>query len=369
MRQLLLVTVLVILYGSLYPWHFAYIPGRPFLLPISFDDKPDFALNIWLYAPVGAIAFWAFARTGIMRWIIPVCLGLALSTFVELVQFFIPFRVSSLGDILANGLGTLAGMLLAGWVGSAPSFSRWQLRRSPEALLLSCWAAFLCFPLLPVHESGGLMANVRAFQESSFLSSALAVWTIAWFVVWELIPGAFARDTFWIVVGSLLLLLPARLFLMLRVLTKAELAAGLLALCGPLFFRRRRILPWVLATAILAALAIRSLTPLEFSASATPFSWIPLGASLTSPSEPAMLVLISKVFWYGTAVWALDRCGLGLGWSGVILAVLLASIEIVQSHMPTHAPEITDPLMAFACAAAFWMVSRSTTRNPRTPLP
>src|SRR5450631_32368 len=123
MRQLLIITVLAILYGSFYPWHFAYIPGQPFLLPVSLSDKRDLILNFWLYAPVGALAFWVFARAGILRWIVPFCLGLALSTFVEVVQPFIPGRVSSQGDILANGFGTLAGMFLAAWAGSAPEFS------------------------------------------------------------------------------------------------------------------------------------------------------------------------------------------------------------------------------------------------------
>jgi hypothetical protein len=108
---------------------------------------------------------------------------------------------------------------------------------------------------------------------------------------------------------------------------------------------------------------------LEFSASATPFSWIPLAASLTSQGQPAVLVLISKIFWYGSAVWALDRCGLGLAWSGALLAVLLASIEIIQSYMPAHVPDITDPLLALACAAAFFWINPRSSRAPCSHAP
>jgi VanZ family protein len=350
MRQLLIVTVLIILYGSFYPWHFTYPPG-PFLLPVSVSDQRDLLLNFWLYTPVGALAYWAFARGGILRWIVPFCLGLALSIFVELVQPFIPGRVSSLGDILANGLGTLAGTLLAAWAGAAPQLSRWQLRRSPEAFLLAVWVALLLFPLLPVRGPTALLINIRALQTSPFLWTDLAVWTIAWLVVWELLPGAFVRGGDWMVKGLLLLLLPARLFVILRVLTKAELAAGFLAVL--LLLWRPRIDPRAPVAAILVALALRGLMPWEFSSSPAPFEWIPLAGLFNATWQPALLILIGKIFWYGSAVWALSRLGLGLGWCGGLLAVLLAGIEVTQRFMPAHVPEITDPLLALACAAAF----------------
>ncbi len=359
MRQLLLVVVLLILYGSFYPWHFVNVPGHPFLQPVSFADKRDFLLNLWIYIPLGAVAFWALPGSGFLRWIVPLCLGLALSTCVELVQSMGPTRVSSLADILANGLGTVTGMLLASWAQSAPAWlSRWALRHTREAFLLACWTAFLVFPLMPVHGPYGLLANARAFQNNPFQWYATIVWTVSWVVAWELIPRAFIQDQFANVSGLLLLLLPARLFLILRVLTKAEMAGALLAVCVTPLVRARRITPWALATALLIAIAVRGLTPFEFSPSPAHFSWIPFGATLASEWQPAALVLISKLFWYGSAVWALDRCGLGLGWSGALLAIFLSAIEMAQRYMPAHVPEITDPLLALGLAAAFWVSSR-----------
>jgi len=365
MRRLLIFIVLAILYGSFYPWHFAYIPGNFFLIPIDFGDKRDLILNFWLYTPVGASAYWVFApRGGALRWVLPVCIGFALSTFVELLQFFVVSRLSSQGDIFANTLGTIGGMLLAAVVGSAPELSRWRLRRSPEALLLGCWLAFLLFPFFPVHGPWPLMANVHKFEGSPFLWTDLVVFTIAWCVVWQLIPSTFVRDTYWVAVGFLLVLLPARFFLILRVLTKPELAAGLVALCIAPILRRWRIPPWVTAALVLIALMIRGLAPFEFSAFAAPFSWVPFSGLLNADWQTATLILITKLFWYAAAVWAMRRCGLGLGASGVAVAVLLAGIEIVQRHMPAHVPEITDPLLALGCAAVFRLVVQAPVELP-----
>jgi hypothetical protein len=113
-----------------------------------------------------------------------------------------------------------------------------------------------------------------------------------------------------------------------------------------------------MAALVLTALMIRGLAPFEFSAFAAPFSWIPFSGFLGSDWQSAMLILIAKLFWYAAAVWAIRRCGLGLGMSGVVVAVLLAGIEVVQRHMPAHVPEITDPLLALGCAAAFGLFSR-----------
>lgn len=365
MRRLLILIILAILYGSLYPWHFAYIPSNFFLVPINFSDKKDLILNFWLYTPVGASAYWVFARrAGGLRWVLPVCVGFALSTFVELVQFFVVSRLSSKGDILANTLGTVAGMWIAAAIGSAPELSRWRLRRSPEAVLLGCWLLFLVFPFFPVHGPWPLMANVRKFEASPFLWTDFAVFTIAWFVVWQLIPLTYVRDTYWVAVAFLLLLLPARFFLILRVLTKSEVAAGLAALCMAPILRRRRIPPWATAALVLTVLMIRGLTPFAFSAFAAPFSWVPFSGLLNADWQTAALILITKVFWYAAAVWVLRRCGLGLGASGVVVALLLAGIEVVQRHMPAHVPEITDPLLALGCAAVFGLLSQASLPAP-----
>ncbi len=96
MRRLLFFIVLVILYGSFYPWRFAYIPGNLFLVPINLSDKRDLILNLGINIAGGASAYWVFARrAGVLRWVLPVCVGFALSTFVELVQFFVVTRLSS----------------------------------------------------------------------------------------------------------------------------------------------------------------------------------------------------------------------------------------------------------------------------------
>lgn len=70
----------------------------------------EFLSNIVLFVP------WGFFRRLLTRPALPgwalVLSGAALSTGIELFQLIIPGRVTAVSDVIANTLGTLAGVLL-----------------------------------------------------------------------------------------------------------------------------------------------------------------------------------------------------------------------------------------------------------------
>ncbi|MGH9200820.1 MAG: VanZ family protein, partial [Vicinamibacterales bacterium] len=69
----------------------------------------DFVLNVVLFAPLGMALRWA---TG--RWNVAVMAGVLTTLFIEVLQSrLIPGRDASLGDLLANTLGTLLGAWIA----------------------------------------------------------------------------------------------------------------------------------------------------------------------------------------------------------------------------------------------------------------
>ncbi|MEX2375108.1 MAG: VanZ family protein [Dehalococcoidia bacterium] len=84
-------------------------PGpEPFMLCILCGDRggADLVLNVVLYMPLGLLAA---QRIGVWRTLL---LGVLLSMGVELIQLFLPGRFSTLGDVVANGSGALAGAFL-----------------------------------------------------------------------------------------------------------------------------------------------------------------------------------------------------------------------------------------------------------------
>ena len=137
MRRILAGLILIILYGSLYPWRFVGWPQHAFLGWPHRLDGGDALVNILLYLPLGACAYWAFA--GLRRplqFAAPVLLAALLSTSVEVLQAFEPLRDSSAYDISTNTIGGALGMLIAFAI---------PLRPSPELFLMAAWTAHLLF--------------------------------------------------------------------------------------------------------------------------------------------------------------------------------------------------------------------------------
>ncbi len=120
---LVLGMVALILRLRLAPFDFVWdgrIPWeRATLAPLTMRDVP---LNILLFAPLGfGLAGLLGGRGGAARrpWAVAagtVALGVLFAAALEGAQFFLPERVPSLADVIANGLGALLGAaLFNGW--------------------------------------------------------------------------------------------------------------------------------------------------------------------------------------------------------------------------------------------------------------
>ncbi len=116
-RGSLVVWILLLAYASLYP----FIPLRmpPGEAVAAFFTRPrfitdfDVAVNVLAYVPLGTLACLHFMHPGgNLRAIAKAAaLGLAFSFAMECAQLFIPTRIASIYDVLANGAGALVGAL------------------------------------------------------------------------------------------------------------------------------------------------------------------------------------------------------------------------------------------------------------------
>jgi VanZ family protein len=120
---------LLIAYASLYPfdaWRGALDNPLGFLLADwpHYYTASDLALNVVAYVPLGfllALALLPYLRVRHAA-LFATLAGTLLSIGMEVLQQFLPLRVSSNLDVLTNGLGAMAGALLAVTAGE-----RWVL--------------------------------------------------------------------------------------------------------------------------------------------------------------------------------------------------------------------------------------------------
>ena len=371
MKRLSFLVVVLIVYGSLYPWQFQAWRSseNPFDVVLrgwpSHVDRyllRDLIINLSLYFPLGLTAYCAIARrhSRYLALVVALLFGSALSTFMEILQVYVPARVPSLMDIVSNTAGTAAGALAGVLFGSQIQrlLEKPARRLAPAAaILLGCWLTAQTFPFFPALTHTKLYQALAALGNGVPLSPT-EIWANAaeWFVAGLAARVIFGRLRWWFPLAALCLCV-SRFVIASRVVTPNELAGVILAVLLWQFLPERskvRAGAWSLG----AALLLRELAPFHFSARAQSFSWIPFRATLDSEWQAAVAILARKAFDYGAMVWLLRKSGVSYWRAGVAVAGGLLVCELAQIYLPGRTPEITDSTLALLMVAALWRADR-----------
>jgi VanZ family protein len=371
--RILLIVVLLVAYGSLYPFdfHSSHLGASPLWLlfhswPPAFDRSVlvDIVLNILIYLPVGLFGSLSIGKRR------SILLAAALSASIEVLQLFDDSRLCSTLDLISNIAGGAAGAWLARLYGTrvarllAESPMRASLRPSPALLLLCCWIGYQTFPLIPYLRLYPVRMKIAALLHAGpFSPVQMAASTFEWLAVARLLeeirlgPGTLAL---------LMLLVPGRLLIAGRTFTWAELAG---TACAGLLWtswlardpRRTRWLAWM----AVAILLLRGLSPFHWQSSAAAFSWAPFGAFFGSDKNSSAAVFFDKSFLYGTVVWFFSQGRFSPLTAGVGVAALLGAIEVLQTHLAGRTPEITDPIYCLIVAGVLKLLD-SADRGARS---
>jgi len=359
MARLLFLTLVLIAYGSLYPWNFYPLPpGYHGLFSLGWPRHiwrallSDIVLNVILYLPVGFFGFLALVRPlgGRGALLGATAIGVAATVSIETAQMFTR-RSSNITDVASNSLGTLAGVGAA-WLLCHGIRSAWvdRLKRSDVLILLFCWLAYQLLPLTPDFTRGaGVRFHLQWADQTGLAGFAnLLRYLSEVLILARLIRVIFgARRGRWML-PLFLCVIPLKAMMVNRALTAAELVGSGLACLIAYLWELREGEPkrGYLRYLILTAVIVEGLAPFNFEGPAH-FAWQPFLSSLTSDWTTGPAVLAEKAFRYGALVWLI---GLGRWPLGV---ALLAGIEACQAFLPRSA-EITDPLLAAIMAFAMW---------------
>ncbi len=184
--------VLLIAYGSLYPFHFVAraVPGGVFsaLWRTRFYayGRSDGISNFVFYLPLGLCVTRAFRKHWLGA-IGAIAFGGALSTSMEIAQFFDPGRVPAMGDVYANLAGTVAGAILA--------LALPRAVRDPFAwLLLGCWIGYEIFAPFHWMTQVALLLILVGLWQRGRLAGIAAALAIAFVIFDTLRPFEF-HDT------------------------------------------------------------------------------------------------------------------------------------------------------------------------------
>jgi VanZ family protein len=363
MRRIFYLTCALVVFGSLYPFHFV-LRDSPAGIIQAFRASLDFVVdrgflrdvlvNLLVYIPVGF--FFVLEerpdRPAWLRTIRAALAGAALSLCMECLQYYFPPRVPSLIDLFNNTLSAAAGGLLgiafaARARHAVDALAGWGLARPSSALFLAIvWTAALFCP--------GDWAGFRTLQKLHALFAAPApspglvfVAFVQWLGIGALAAGIAGRRRAPALLLACGLVLPLRLLVPGQHPQLFEFAAAAAAIgCWFAAPISRRLSASAIASLLTAGLIVDELRPWHFVARAGAFEWVPFASMLEFQWTSALLILFRKAAVYGTTVWAIARAGIGIPGSAVLVAALLACLEAVQIFLPGRTAESTDSVLA-----------------------
>jgi VanZ family protein len=370
------VVIAVIVYGSLYPFAFRHFDGlgpAAHALLASWAEAPsrgDFIANVALYMPLGYFAILAIGKGGVApkRIALVILTGALLSACMELVQYYDDGRQTAATDLYANIVGTGLGALVGNLTGS--NF-RWPLLREiasnrVPALLLSAWAGYRLFPYVPTIDLHKYWNTLKpGILHPSVSSYDLFRYTAIWLAIGALIEAIGGprrlRLLFPLFVGSVLV---AKVLIINTTLTTAEIAgAGLAFGAWGVLSVNPRLRIVMIALLFCGYLIAERLEPFQFAATAGSFGWVPFLSFISASTEIGVLSFFEKFFLFGSSIWLLEKAGLRLRSSVVVVAVILFITSCAQVYLPKRSAEITDTVMAVIIGAVFALIEAKTTRN------
>lgn len=370
---LLAVIAFLIIYGSLYPFRFATVSGvgpLELLQGLSFarTTRSDIAANVLLYLPLGACLTWLLASRlgGPLAAVAATLAAAALSFAIEFTQLYETRRVASLADLAYNTIGAFAGAWIA--IAIAATHRRLHgsalaglLRHPVATALLLSWIGFRLAPFTPVLDPGKWAGAFAPLATGGWLvPGAVLPHALAWLVLVPIAERLAAGRALALLGASMTAVLAGRILFAGLALDPAEMAgmAAALALAWPVLRMPVERATSLLAAALVVLIAIRGLAPFDFQLAQDRFALLPFGESLTQYRATNLTDMFLRCFTDGALVWLLARSGLTVFAATALGAGLVFSIELLQTWLPGHTAEITDPLLAIAAGGLIAVFER-----------
>jgi VanZ family protein len=195
----------LIVYASLYPFVGWRVPGVG-VLDFVLLGWPrywtwfDIVSNLLGYLPFGLLLYVALVRSGRGSGAAAAiaCLGgCGLSFAMEVLQNYLPHRVSSNVDLILNAVGTALGAAIGAALNWRGGIARWQRlrdrwfvdRSAGGIALLILWPIGLLFPTAVPFGLGHVIGRIQPLVYELLQDTPMAAWTEGW-VIAGAQPGA-----------------------------------------------------------------------------------------------------------------------------------------------------------------------------------
>ncbi|WP_164880794.1 VanZ family protein [Aestuariirhabdus litorea] len=375
MKGLFYLSVLLITYGSLYPFNFSGSEEHQLWSELmqgwnGRSHMGDILGNVILFIPYGYFAMFSIHRKRLLKVVIS---GLLLALVLQLCQVYLPSRDANIRDVLWNLIGTAVGI-----AGARIPLLRADrlLRRYPQLevfplLVAASWFGYRLMPFVPSIDWQQIKNSLKPLLlQPQVSATGILHDTVAWLVValiWsQFKPARWPELLLWMAVP---LVFALEVLVIYNSLNLSNVVGALLAAALWIGWlqRDRERTRWLLLM-LLAMLVINALAPFELRSQPTEFHWVPFYGFLGGAMMLNTAVIFEKFFLFGAALWLLLQLGVRLPVATLVMVVICLAVEAAQLLFDHHLAEITDPLLVILIALLYRSLQqlRERQRPPAT---
>lgn len=364
MKFLFAMIIALITYGSLYPFDFSLSQlsnEKMYHFLYSFkklSGKGDILSNIILFVPYGFIGFFIVdsRRNVYLRLSLVVLSGIIFSAALQAGQLLLSRRDPLLQDVIWNTMGILVGVGIAFPQKTLEIVERIRkdISFSIPVLLIGSWVAVQLFPFVPTIDLQSFKNNLKPFLLHPLLSHHEVIkHAVAWMVAAVIWNSADKKSTRYLPL-VILVTLGLQISIIQNGLNISEFTGAVLALIIWQLLRRIPSRTVVVLCMLVVMMTTQRLSPWVLRKTPAAFNWIPFSGFLEGSMFVNARILCEKFFLFGSLLWLLRDTGLGMRTATSFSVIWAVIVEIVQTRVGHHTPEITDPLYILLIAFIFW---------------
>lgn len=359
MRSLLGIVIVIIVYGSLYPFNFVWTDFST----IEWIDwgsrlqqrttNGDILSNFLTFLPLGYFAYASFSRGSFsLAYVFTLLICAFLFAYsLQIAQFFLPSRIPTVGDAIVNLFGAAAGIFLAvnvqSWLKRNPQLAlEWPQQTSVPLLMAGCWLLFQFFPFALEFTGQSMQQSVAPLWQSiRFTLHDYVFLSVMWYCFL-----LFATRNHWFEINLRTAAVLVAVIFGLKILiahNQIDLSNFIAVITAVILFSQMRKHHWnrPLLTMIVVAIIVNELSPLVVKYDAHNINWIPFSFNLSGSMWVNTQVFLEKVFAYGCLIFAAKQTLIRFHKAILFAMGVIAAVELSQIWISFGVGDVTDILM------------------------
>jgi VanZ family protein len=360
--RFLLITTLLIAYGSLYPLEFQV----PLDLSIQISRLTDFRFwnsgisdavaNIFLFIPFGMAIYHAFKFQSRNTILGLVFLTFIYAYFIQICQIWTPQRIPSGGDAVWNLVGSILGMMIfttsGQYLKNINIGNDW--RRNLPIIVFACFILIDLQPFIPTFDVGTIKNNFIATLSTQGFSIIETVRHALFYFIPLTLWQLYLRDTNGPLkaMGILFAVIFLQLFIVNSGIDNNSILGAIIAVVVSGLLSNT-VTTKTLLSCVTALIIFNALNAFEYRESVI-FNWIPFKPALSGNTLVNIFALLEKSLFYSLFFYLCSRESIKFTQAIVTLSFVVFTLEILQTNILGATPDITENIVVLLAAYVMW---------------